>query len=840
MKKSRKNTVFLLKTLASSTIFILPTILISCTKTEDTPKPPAKDPETPSDPTKPGAGTGASDNTTQPPATFFGPQNQKLPITAEKLKQVPVSLAELNGNSDYSRFTTNDIGEDFSQIIVKPQNQQDDSAVNIEVINKKYIDNNPSVSAEQGKIILTIKISDKENPSNSVERDVEISGFRPYRDSVINLGWAEKLTPDQSTYYSKDNYGRFEADSEKYLNLLKPQLASIEKKNPFDLASWRSDITRTEADKEKYNQTAKQLKLDTYNDALIKGFTMPVYEGGQVKGLKLYDPAEIPKGPAWWDVISRNENQVNGLARYIPNQKYKDIALQTYSVKFGRPAKFEELNSPEEQRAYFQNLENKNNKDYKPTESTARGTMWILDYEQPTDSSQQPTKWYFGTNNHVVEEYKHNATQVSLTVLKPEIGIRTKLRTTFRADRPDSQYLTFSFTKNDLKNPNEVQNNTQKADYISPDNYGIPGIRIVYRATDFLKTKPTDYLVDKDKNNPLYKDTEEYLDFAVLEIDFSKFKVPEKFNNNVNEFIKTLTNDYYHKQNQHIKFLKKSYLTDYSKIDAKLSSADTKTTPQDQIFIVGYPQSTGDFFLKQYEDQDDFDNKKLGYSLWMNSDASFYNSLSNDEGNPNSNNERANRGNYLSLNIGYRSFGDKPGLTDAFIAVPKIGKSLHTSTIMSNPTVSKQVKFKIEEPQADGTKREVEKESTVEDDNTKKYIATGLEYIPRHYAPVGGASGSSVRNQNNELIGVFFSANETAKTGLVAAFRSEGFDYKGLYGNYNSPQYDLIYGGGADQKTSYREALKVLYGDSFKTALFPSGVKDVPQDFKFTNTTNKS
>lgn len=53
---------------------------------------------------------------------------------------------------------------------------------------------------------------------------------------------------------------------------------------------------------------------------------MPVYDDkGNVEGLKLYDPAEIPKGPAWWDVIGRNENQTNGLARYIPNENINKL-----------------------------------------------------------------------------------------------------------------------------------------------------------------------------------------------------------------------------------------------------------------------------------------------------------------------------------------------------------------------------------------------------------------------------------------------------------------------------------------------------------------------------------
>ncbi|MCU9937760.1 DUF31 family protein [Mycoplasmopsis felis] len=43
--------------------------------------------------------------------------------------------------------------------------------------------------------------------------------------------------------------------------------------------------------------------------------------------------------------------------------------------------------------------------------------------------------------------------------------------------------------------------------------------------------------------------------------------------------------------------------------------------------------------------------------------------------------------------------------------------------------------------------------------DNKHYINFGLEYTPRWYAPGGGASGSSVRNQRNELVGVYHASN---------------------------------------------------------------------------------
>ncbi|ASU14006.1 Membrane-associated lipoprotein [Mesomycoplasma hyopneumoniae] len=205
-------------------------------------------------------------------------------------------------------------------------------------------------------------------------------------------------------------------------------------------------------------------------------------------------------------------------------------------------------------------------------QQTSRGTMWILDFAPPTDSSQQPTKWYFGTNNHVVESYKKNASHFSMTILKPEVGIRTKLKTAKGAS--DESYLTASFSRENLEQNAKTDNPQNKtAEYISPDGYGIPGIRIIYRATDFMTTSPKDFLSEADKKNEKYKDIEEFADFAVLEVDFSKFKVPDQYSSR-NDFIKAITNDYYNKKEDHIKFLKTSYLKNYEKADTKLATTD--------------------------------------------------------------------------------------------------------------------------------------------------------------------------------------------------------------------------------------------------------------------------
>ncbi|SYV97389.1 Membrane-associated lipoprotein precursor, partial [Mycoplasmopsis edwardii] len=82
-----------------------------------------------------------------------------------------------------------------------------------------------------------------------------------------------------------------------------------------------------------------------------------------------------------------------------------------------------------------------------------------------------------------------------------------------------------------------------------------------------------------------------------------------------------------------------------------------------------------------------------------------------------------------------------------------------------------------------------------------------LAYAPKQYIPGGGASGSSIRTKENKIVAIFHSANAFASVGLSAALRSSGFDYQGLYGTYNLPQYDVIYGTGKDQQNSYRHEM---------------------------------
>jgi putative lipoprotein len=49
------------------------------------------------------------------------------------------------------------------------------------------------------------------------------------------------------------------------------------------------------------------------------------------------------------------------------------------------------------------------------------------------------------------------------------------------------------------------------------------GLKKIYDGRDFLKTKPTEYLTEQQKEK--YKDAGSFVDFAVFELDFEQLKL---------------------------------------------------------------------------------------------------------------------------------------------------------------------------------------------------------------------------------------------------------------------------------------------------------------------------
>ncbi|AZZ65329.1 hypothetical protein DMC14_000790 [Metamycoplasma phocicerebrale] len=793
----------------------------------------------------------------------------------EDIKQIaPLSELEehfifsfdLSGNNKKSIYPSQ-LQRNISSLILKFKKDDLNAKIELNVDNVILEDNANMTGNAKFNIVLRNRATNTtknlnillsglaNNPANQ-DSEGNYPNYKQGNNSNINQN-------ETSKYIAMDQNKRFEYDNSNYMQGLKQylQLSGINSINDL-----RPSLNATEEQKKIFNDLAATVNQDSYDNAAYKGFSLVSYKSnGQIDGIEIKDGPEMGKQGSWVDKLGQKDpNKINGLARMILNDHYLRMAMQTFSISFSNFKDFkEDISKLQKTIEYWKDPNNKNeydklvaqkikdleknkeevraewddrihnNKDVhlieglkkqkqealeeydkaiadyrsrspqdeiklleaqikdfkkraqsKKEMTTESGTMWILDYQiddsKKSDSNWYPTKWYFGTNSHVAKAITNNLNGFSITKLRSDIKVGQKLR----ISQMDDNIVNYNF------------NDTG-------------AIRKVFDGIDYLQTSPSMYLTEKQKNE--LSDVEEFADFAVLEIDFSKIKDYSALSNDllVNEFdkndfnfankiAKTITNDYANEENKlnHIKFRKKSYLTDYKAIDFPLKG---NINDLDLLYILGWPSSKEDYYLEKYID-DDQRNREFqsggNFSLWTNSQSKYYGIKINDGS---YSKEQLDRGDWLSYQLGYRTFTNMPGIIDTFIGVPKLGKDFYY---------------------VDG----------------KRYVNMALAYSPRRYAPIGGASGSSVRNQNNELMAVYYGSNKFINAGLAVALRSEGFDYKGLYGRYNLPQYDLIYGGGREQKNSYRQALKNLYeSQNIKTNLFNQGLEEefVPEDFKF-------
>ncbi|WP_179850660.1 Ig-specific serine endopeptidase MIP, partial [Mesomycoplasma ovipneumoniae] len=434
------------------------------------------------------------------------------------------------------------------------------------------------------------------------------------------------------------------------------------------------------------------------------------------------------------------------------------------------------------------------------------GTLGILDYQIPQNNTY-PLKWFFLTNGHVVNNLqiandfhkdKHygrdisnyndsdlrlNTQSITLTKLKQTVPLNTILPTSRNASTGDEYYNT---VKLDIKEKNgRIYNNGLE----SPNLAGVVdqskprqkptqsmNVRTILMGSDVFKFKPSDFTDQQDLQN-----VDEFLDFAIIEINFN------------NEWdAKQITEEFYnnHKSNS----LK---ISEFNPFNSDQYSKLEKTP----FYSLGYPGSKGDPTISQNNYPTDFALREYSVSPWINKNFRLFNST-------NENDPLINGGSEFSWSRSYRSFVNIPGISDYFITAP----------VMAN-SFTKLDYF----------------DQTDKQRKSKKYLNGGLGTVIDNYTASGGLSGSPVFFKDGQLYSVVYASDSQASANLTLNLRSYGYDYKGYYGKYNLPKYDLIYGdtsSDAQQQKSYWKALAELYKNetNFKTNLFPEGLskqKDV-------------
>ncbi|WP_369024204.1 Ig-specific serine endopeptidase MIP [Mycoplasmopsis synoviae] len=355
-------------------------------------------------------------------------------------------------------------------------------------------------------------------------------------------------------------------------------------------------------------------------------------------------------------------------------------------------------------------------------------------------------------------------------------------------------------------------------------------VKLVYAGVDFLKTSPKDYI---DPSSPISQ-IEESADFAVLEIDFNhpsgvndtyKYTTrntlqptsdQENVVENARELAKIATSNYANwKKKDQISFISKSLKATYEEDQKAIINDVTLTNGQKtnakkaslNFISVGFPISSTDNHLEKTYDTVVDQLEEDSQSLWINKPIYIA------EGKENSIIGTKEYGGSLNPTLSIRNFLNMPGITDFTISNPLIQAEKNVGYVYNF----------IKDAQSNY--------------QGNQYTNYGLGYSLNSWQPLGGASGSSVRTIDNKLIGINFATADGAGVSLTAftqAFRSEGESYNGFYGKYQLEEYDLIYGGGKNQRTSYRQALESLNAN-IKTALFPNGINKIPEEFKFKN-----
>ncbi|MDC4182488.1 Ig-specific serine endopeptidase MIP [Mycoplasma bradburyae] len=557
--------------------------------------------------------------------------------------------------------------------------------------------------------------------------------------------------------------------------------------NPFDIP---------EAKLKAYDEKAKKLGLPTYRDAFGYNFFLPdIDDEGNITPNKLvkrkdqWGPNLIPSyNTGLLDGVNfknlDDKEGFLGLPRTILNDKYRKFSRTVYSFQFSND--YPDRNRSEEINSYS---------DEKKIELKLQshlGTAWIFDYQLP-EEGHYPTTWYFASNLHVLEN-----------LLLPDIAGTDKdfrgfekrdyeARTNFAnltfvnswnqdATPTGSRFATAQFNAITTITDRKGENFQENPDVKTEDQFNKISTPYVRVALDPKNIKPiflgNDFLKESStpKFDGAYKDAQTMIDFGVVEIKF-----------NDENIAKWVTGDYANwKPEDKYKFATTSLLNDET----------YKNLKKNDIYAIGYPNSYDDYKIR-YAGADGMNilAAKENVSYWINKSGNYYN-------NARPIGELAKYkdvGGDLSWS-NTRTFANKPGVTDLLLSYSSFG---------GQPNVYSRM----------------------------PYVNTGLGYMLDNFVPSGGASGTRVIDGEGNIRGILYGVAKTSTSGYVTALRSEGMDYQGLYGGYNLPQYDVIFGGGKDQKDSYLNQMKKR-NPNVKTYLFPNGITNtqIPAEYQFANT----
>lgn len=616
--------------------------------------------------------------------------------------------------------------------------------------------------------------------------------------------------------------------------------------NPDGLASWDPNNTKQFSDE--LNQKAKDENQPLPANAWFRGFSTPDGHG------KIHIPTSVrvPTTPAL-QVLPNGQIFGSpgeyGLPRVIPNDEYKKLINSAVSIAISNGHVWDKIVDKDtgEERASQEEYQKGNTKRVdayvEPNQVIHRhdnfkGTFNIIDYKLTEDGSY-PLTWYFITNAHVANALQvahdkgdgvygrdedvfdtynrqYNTDRLAFFKLKSNVDEKTVIPF---AQNKDVFYDTLDIKVRDKSGtPNNNQNyNSNNAISLGDNNATIQdnlNARTIVIGTNPFKSKIGDFT-----NQDLWKDKEEFMDFAIVEITFDN---EEQAKTITEEWYKTHSDPNTHKNDK--TNIKNTITSDLNLLDKNQYDNFGKN----QLYSLGYPSTkfekksgTLDQLRRDYTGkEDEFDTLvSYGLSPTVNKPTDLYYKTRSQDPKVL---EKFKDGGDLSWSRSFRSFVNLPGVNDLFITTPYISNG--TIKIRKyNPTT-----HKFEET---------------------PYIFWGLGTNLSNMSGGTGMSGSGVYYKD-KLYSLVFASDDRAATNISLNVRSYGHNYHNYYGSYNLPKYDLIYGDGTangegDQKKSYFDAMQKLSRShhtsyhNIKTYLFPNGFDESNRINVFKNQTSK-
>lgn len=578
--------------------------------------------------------------------------------------------------------------------------------------------------------------------------------------------------------------------------------------DPDGLADYPLGKTKKLANnlKSKIDELAKKANQPLYDNASQRTFVLPkVDDSGNISGIDIPEHHKGDTSPAvhldekTGQFLRGGPGRV-GLPRILPNEEYKKLTKSAIAVTFRNGS-------------YLRTHDGKDGvPDYLPPDQVVhfsnnhRGTLNIIDYKKE-ENGKYPLTWYFITNAHVLNRLQvandyhsgkiygrdedaynshnrqYNTWSIQLTKIKNSVGLNNIMTTTGES-RKDNYYDTVNLVVRSkssnihnggkqLDSNNQIQDDKLNNNNAIPENAEMNVRTIVFGSNVFEKN------LGEYTNQEKYKNMEELLDFAIMEVTFDN-----------EEQAKKITEDWY---NDHKDVKTKDKSTAITSEDNFVDDNQYQKLAGNKFYGLGFPLSEAELrsTLDEFKNKEAWDTRKHSVSPYVNKDNGLYY-------NQDAQNEKLKEGGDLSWSRSYRSFMNKPGLTDLFISTPYVSNGFIRITKFDKSSNTFQ---------------------------TTPYLFWGLGTLLDNFTGGGGMSGTGVY-KDNKLYSLVFATDPRASTAISLNLRSYGQNYQGYYGKYNLPKYDLIYGS-KHQRKSYFQAMQQLYKDkNVKTYLFPNGFDD--------------